>query len=339
MAKSRVKLVDIAQALNVSVGLVSSVLSGKSKENRISEGLTKKVIEKANEMGYQANQMARGLRTGKSGIIGIVVADIANPYFGKMARYIENEASKLGYQVMFGSSDEDANKLKSIVNLFISRQVDGLIIVPVNGSEEYLRKLKKQAIPFVFIDRYCENVEAETICTDNFEGGYQLTNLLVAKGCKKIAAFVYDTNVTNNIERIKGYEACLINAGMDTDKEPLVYEVGFKHMEQRLESSMKLALKNNCDAFFFANNALGVHCVKFFNEISKVNIPEDLKIVSFDNPEAFQVSVPSITCYEQPVEQMSARAVKVLFQRISNTLVGQNRTYLLPGTLIVRNSI
>ncbi|MBI9065344.1 MAG: substrate-binding domain-containing protein, partial [Marinilabiliaceae bacterium] len=316
---------------------VSCVLSGKAKENRISKNLAKKVIDKANELGYQTNQMARGLRTGKSGILGLVVADIANPYFGKMARFIENEAAKLGYQVMFGSSDEDSNKLNSIVNVFLSRQVDGLVIVPVNGSEEFLKKLKDQSVPFVFIDRYSEGVDVETVCTDNFEGAYQLTHLLISKGCKKIASFVYDTNLTNNLERIKGYESCLKSAGLYKGNEELVYEVGFKHMEQRLESSIKLALKNKCDAFFFANNALGVHCIKYFKD-NGVRIPDDIKVVSFDNPEAFQIVDPSITCYEQPIEQMSARAIKVLFDKIENRSLVQNRTYLLPGNLIVRNS-
>ncbi len=212
MSLKKVKLVDIAKEMNVSVGLVSLVLSGKAKESRISEGLAKKVALKAKQMGYQANALARGLRTGKSYIIGLIVADIANPYFGKMARQIENEASKLGYQVMFSSSDEDGVKQEELVSMFLSRQVDGMIIVPVANSEKLFSELQSQSVPFVFIDRYCEGINQDFVTTDNFEGAVELTNQLIEKGYKKIASLVYDIDNTNNIDRIRGYESALKNS-------------------------------------------------------------------------------------------------------------------------------
>lgn len=337
MAKKRVKLVDIAKELDVSVGLVSIVLSGKNKENRISDTLTQKVIAKANEMGYQKNKLARGLRTGKSGIIGLAVADIANPYFGKMARFIENEASKLGYQVMFGSCDEDSEKLNDLIDVFLSRQVDAMLIVPVNNSEKYLLALQEQPIPFVFLDRYCEGVNEDAVMTDNFEGGYQLSNVLVNKGYKKIAAFVYDTGLTNNKERIKGYISALKNANMYNDSEDLVFEIGFKHLETRLESALNAAIKKGCDALFFANNNLGIQSLKYFNRMN-IKLPQDLGIVSFDNPESFQISKPGVTCFEQPIEHMCTKAISILFNKIDGGLSEKKDLVLLPGNLIIRES-
>jgi len=337
MAKKRVKLIDIASALDVSIGLVSIVLSGKGKENRISDALSKKVIEKAKELGYQANQLARGLRTGKTNIIGLAVADIANPYFGKMARFIENEASKLGYQVMFGSSDEDPKKLNDIINVFLTRQVDAMVIVPVKDSKDFLHSLQDQTIPFVFIDRYCEGVDESSVCTDNFDGAYQLNNILISKGYKKIGALVYDTGLSNNKERIKGYVSALKTANLYDANEDLVFEVGFKHMETRLESALKTAMRKGCDALFFANNSLGIQSLKYFDKM-EIEIPTDMGMVSFDNPESFQIAKPGVTCLEQPIAQMCARAISILSDKIEGKGQEKNSSILLPGNLIVRGS-
>ncbi|MCT4589143.1 MAG: LacI family transcriptional regulator [Carboxylicivirga sp.] len=335
MKSKRVKLVDIAAKLNVSVGLVSLVLSGKAKENRISEAMAKKVIETANEMGYSVNQLARGLRTGKSGIIGLLVADIANPYFGKMARFIENEASKLGYQVMFGSSDENPDKLRQLIDVFVSRQVDGIIVVPVKGSDELLSKEAFQ-VPIIFIDRYCDNIQQDYVCSDNFEGAFQLCNVLIKKGFRKIAAMVYNTDLSNNRDRIKGYKAALAEAGLDVD-ENLIHEVAFQHLETRLEPALKSAINAGCDAFFFANNSLGIESIKLFNQ-SGIKIGEDLGMVSFDNPEVYHVVKPGITCYEQPIEAMSQFAVKLLCDKIKSKEKYINVNKMLTGNLILRDS-
>lgn len=335
MGKKRIKLVDIAKELDVSIGLVSIVLNGKAKENRIGDVMANKVIKKAEELGYRGNQFARGLKTGKSGIIGLLVADIANPYFGRMARYIENEASKLGYQVMFGSSDENALKLNELMNVFSARQVDGMIVVPVNKSEDFLERFQEQATPLVFIDRYVDGLDEDFVCTDNFQGAFALSNMLIEKGIKKIAAFVYNTEVTNNRDRIKGYTEALKKGNM-FDPE-LVYMVGYKAMEESLREAIHEAVEKGCEALFFANNSLGETSLKILSEL-KLKIPEQIAVVSFDNPDTFQILPPGITCFEQPMEQICHNAVKTLIGKIENREKRKAINLMLEGNLIIRNS-
>lgn len=337
LVKRKVKLIDIAKKLEVSVGLVSVVLSGKWKENRISEALAKKVVATANEMGYQKNQLATSLRTGKSGIIGLVVADIANPFFGKMARFIEDEALKRGYQLMIGSSDEDANKLGGILNVFVSRQVDGLLIVPVRNSGAIISDVVVDKVPFVFVDRYCENLEEDVVLTDNFEGAYQLCRVLVNKGYKKIATFVYDNNLTNNIERINGYKAALKNTRNKGQKEEYIYKIDFKNVENSLKIALKSALENKCDAIFFANNHLGILSLKYLNEMN-VSIPDEIGVVGFDNPEVFQIIKPGVTCFEQPIQEICEKAVDLLFKKIEGKELPEKHKMHLSGKIISRNS-
>lgn len=331
MAKKRTTLGDIAKELNVSVALISLVLSGKAKENRIGDEMTKKVIAKAEEMGYRVNVMARGLRTGKSGIIGLAVADIANPYFGKMARHIENEASKLGYQVMFGSSDEDAGKLNSILNVFQSRQVDAVIVVPVENSEKCLKNLNEH-VPTIFIDRECIGIEEDVVCTDNYDGSIKLNNVLIKEGYKKVAAFVYNLNLSNNNERIRGYVESLPDNCI-----PIIYEIEFGNVQSSLQQALQSAIENGCDALFFANNSLGIQSFKLLRQIDKL-LPSELGMVSFDNPEAFQISNPTITCFEQPMEEICMKAVSILANKIEGKESSKVQRILLKGKLIVRDS-
>ncbi len=335
MVKKRITLADIAKELNVSIGLVSMVLSGKSKENRISEDIAKKVNVKAIELGYQANIMARGLRTGKSGIIGLAVADIANPYFGKLARHIENEASKLGYQLMFGSSDEDAEKLSSILNVFRSRQVDGVIVVPVENTSACIKSIT-DSMPMVFVDRLCNDVTEDAIYTDNKAGAIQLNNLLIEKGYKNIAAFVYSLELSNNHDRIEGYIESIQNSKL-TSQSPLVFKIDFDNVKESLEDALENALRKGCDALFFANNNLGIESLKILHSINE-DLPMQLGIVSFDNPEAFHVSRPGITCYEQPIEEMSEKATKLLIKKIEKNRKKKPHVTLLQGELILRDS-
>jgi len=335
MPNKRITLSDIAKEMNVSVGLVSLVLSGKAKENRIRDDVAQKVLAKAEEMGYQANIMARGLRTGKSGIIGLVVADIANPFFGTLARHIENEAAKQGYQVMFGSSDEDPDKLDSLINTFHSRQVDGLIIVPVEESKTSLEKIQNQYIPTVLVDRECQGFQEDLIGTDNYLGGFELTNVLVKEKYKKIGAFVYDLKLSNNIERIRGYREAIQQA--DYEIEPWIYKVDFYNIEKELEKGLRKAIDESCDALFFANNNLGILSLKILWNIDK-KLPKEIGMVSFDNPEAFEISRPRMTSYAQPIEEISKQAVAMLISKMKNKQASINQRILLPGKLILRDS-
>ncbi len=338
MSEKRIKLSDIASELNVSVGLVSTVLSGKSKENRISDSLAEKVFQAANEMGYQANQLARGLRTGRSGIIGLIVADIANPYFGKMARIVENEAFKLGYQVMFGSSDEHPEKLNKLIQVFLSRQVDAMVIVPVRESKEHLLALQKQAIPVVYIDRYCEGIEEDVCCSDNADGTFQLTNLLLKRGYSKIAAFVYDLSLSINKDRVLGYQAALAAAKKYLHPSRVIsFEP--QRMERELRPVLETLLNQGYDGFLFANNSIGIQTMKLLEEM-KIKVPEQIGVVSFDNPDAFLLAKPGITCFEQSIEEICSRAVEIVAEKLDRetNIKTKSGIHSFKGKLIQRAS-
>src|SRR5690348_6062925 len=120
----KIALKDIAQHVGVSVALVSYVLNGKETEARISTDMADKIRRKATELNYQPNLIAKSLKSGKTNTIGLIVADISNPFFSGIARIIEDEAKKNDYVVIFGSSDEDADKQQDLIDVFLNRLVD-----------------------------------------------------------------------------------------------------------------------------------------------------------------------------------------------------------------------
>ncbi|TKG93451.1 LacI family transcriptional regulator [Puteibacter caeruleilacunae] len=337
---AQVKLSDIAKELNVSVTLVSLVLRGKAKENRISDKISKEVLKKAKEMGYQPNQMARGLRTGKSHIIGLVVADISNPFFGKIARQLENEAWDNGYQLMFGSSDENPEKSQRLIQSFVGRSVDGLIIAPTADSKEQIERLQQQKVPFVLIDRYFNDLKTPNVVVDNFDSSYEVTKLLIQKGYRRIAAISYSSGLQHIDDRVEGYKKALEDYSQDIDPQ-LMRAVTPENIDTDLQGIISELLSDdvNADAIFFATNIIGIKGLKILNKMNK-KIPEDIAIASFDNPESYALFPTSITCIEQPIEEIGKKALQELLKQINK---GKEKTetkdYVLKTKLLVGNSI
>src|SRR6476469_3766675 len=138
--KKKVSLKDIAQKVGVSIALVSYVLNNK-KQGRISEEISKKIRDTAQKLNYRTNQIAKSLKTNKTNTIGLIVADISNPFYSALARIIEDEAEKYNYTVIFGSSDENLKKSEKLIDIFLNRQVDGLIYAASENSEAQLEDL------------------------------------------------------------------------------------------------------------------------------------------------------------------------------------------------------
>src|SRR4051812_9251402 len=145
--EKRVLLKDIAAKVGVSIALVSYVLN--NKKGKVSPQMAEKIRRTAKEMNYLPNLVAKSLQSGKSHTIGLVVADISNAFFSRLARIMEHEAEKQGYTVIFGSTDESADKSQLLIEAFLNRQVDGLIIAPAAETEPQLQLLRKKRIPFV----------------------------------------------------------------------------------------------------------------------------------------------------------------------------------------------
>ena len=200
----KVSLKDVAKYLGVSTALVSYVINNKEKEARVSEKMAKKIRSAVVKLNYQPNQIAKSLKSGKTNTIGLIVADISNPFFSSIARIIEDEARKKGYVVIFGSSDESAEKSQSLIDVFLNRQVDAFIIAPAENTEKQIKALQETGLPVVLIDRYFPSIHVDSVHIDNFQAAYKAVEHLIKNGRQKIAMMAYDTNLPHIQERKRG---------------------------------------------------------------------------------------------------------------------------------------
>ena len=314
----KVSLADISKELGVSKALVSFVMNGKAEEKRISTEMTKKVLLKAKEMGYKPNYLAKALRTGKSNTIGLIVADISNAFFAKLARSIEDEAMKHGYNVIFGSSDEDSHKSIQLIDLFIDKNVDGLIICPSKGDAKYIEKLQNMNVPNVLVDRYFTNVDCNVVVVDNHEGSFKIVEDQIIKGNKRIGYVNFNVELTNMEGRLTGYKKALKTSGIPFD-ESLVKNVPFKGIEEETANAVRelLNMEKPIDAIYFANNHLAFLGVKFIKEYNS-NRKSLVSICSFDSFEFMNLLDTPLVYGVQSIDKLGKNAVDLIMKQINS---------------------
>ena len=336
MQKKKVSLKDIAKKVGVSIATVSYVLS-KDKESKVSLAVAERVKKAARELNYQPNQIAKSLKSGKTFTIGLILADISNPFFAHIARIIEDEASKKGYTVIFGSSDEKAEKSWDLIQFLINRQVDGFIIAPTEGSQEQIKYLKDQNIPFVLIDRCFPELVTNYVILDNFKAAFEAVDRLVKTANKKIGIIAYATELQHMKERINGYYEAMHENEIEVKKEWLT-QIDFFNIKDDIKSAIDEMLmdKNPVNAIFFTTNSLAVHGLKYLDELN-YRVPQNIAIVSFDEGEAFDFYYCPLTHIKQPLQEIGRTAVKVLIEQILDPSL-EEQQILMNATLIIRKS-
>ncbi|MCE6992141.1 LacI family DNA-binding transcriptional regulator [Dyadobacter sp. CY323] len=333
----KTSLKDIAQMAGVSTALVSYVLNGREKETRVGEAIARKVREIAKELNYQPNHLAKSLRSGKTHTIGLIIADISNPFFANIARVVEDEAKRNGYTVIIGSCDEHADKCWDLLNVLISRQVDGFIIVSTEGSENQIHYLKEQNIPFVLLDRHFPDIETDFVATNNYKASYDACIHLKNGGYKRIGLIAYRSDMYHMEERIRGYKHALLDSELEFQNGWL-REVHFETIEKEVKVAIDelLASENRVEALIFATYGLAINGLKYINEL-RLKVPSDLAIVSFGQAEVFDLYYCPITYLRQPLEMLGKTAVEYLLARLKNP-EEEVKQILMEAKLIARDS-
>lgn len=328
----RTSLKDIAQAVGVSTALVSYVLNNQ-KQGRIGKEIAEKIRATASKLNYRPNQIARSLKTNKTYTIGLIVADISNTFSSGLARIIEDEADNQGYTVLFGSSDENAEKSEKLIETFLNRQVDGLIIAPPANSEAQILELQKHEVPIVLIDRYFPSIEVASISINNFLATYNAVQHLVESGFRRVGMITYDSPLCHLMDRRKGY----VEAISDLKMQQFLREVDVRHDQQTTASALQELLSgdSHIDAVIFATNSLAIAGLRHLQTLP-IKIPDDLGIVGFDQTESFDFFHSPLTYVKQPMKEMGKAALSLLVDEINRTAAA--RHLVLDPELIIRAS-
>lgn len=311
----RVSIKDIAQVVGVSTATVSLVLTGKNKDGRVSKKMSEKIKQVADEMNYQPNRLAMSLQSGRSHTIGLLLADISNNFFANIAFYIQEYADQYGYSVIITNTNESGEKMGKMINVLKSRQVDGFIIVPTEDGESYIKELTRSKTPIVLLDRYFPNLPVSHIIVNNYQASFEATNRLIDAGCKTIALIIYDNKLPHMLGREKGYKEALTNKNLY--RPELTKRITHENITEDITRITKELLEENpkVDGIFYASNSISVNGIKQLLR-SGVQIPEEIKVVCFDKSEAFDFTPFPIPYIQQPIQEMSKKAVDVLIEQI-----------------------
>ena len=334
MKKKVLSIIDIAKQLNLSQSTVSFILNGKSKERRISEKTTEKVLKFIEEVGYKPNLLARSFRTGKTNTIGLMVEDIANPFFARLAGLIEENAYKNGYKILYCSTENDPAKARELIQLFRDRHIDGYIITPTEGINDDIDKLVNAGKPVVLFDRCFENGNHDYVILDNFQSTYKAVQHLVEQGYRDIGFITINSLQSQMQERLHGYE----KAVDDNRLSHYVKEIGYNLEDQNVIAHMVdfMTRKKKLDAVIFATNYLGISGLKAIRQMG-LAIPSGIAVISFDDNTVFDLHTPAITAISQPIEAMSVQLINILLDKLASKNVIDHKV-TLPGKLVVRAS-
>jgi len=335
-AMKRVGLKDIAEHLGVSVALVSYVLNGQAAAKQVNAETAIKIVEAAREMNYLPNQIAKSLKTQKTQTIGLVVADINYRFSTGITRAVEIEAKKNQFTVIYGSSHENRESFRDILKAFINNRVDGLIVVPVDDSQQEIKMLQHAGIPFILVDRNFPELKTNYITLDNYKAAYNATSYLISVGCERIAFVNYETTSFHLLERNRGYREALKDHKVRFDSKWL-RKVNSANREEEIPAAMDaiLSLKKPCDAVFFATDTLALHGLKYLNK-RKLRVPDDLSVLSFDESDAFELFYTSVTHSRQPLDEMGKLAVNALVDLMGNKKVETRR--MMEAELVIAES-
>ena len=314
----KVSLKDIAEKAGVSVTTVSIVLNGRAKDMKISEAMARKILALGEKMNYRPNHFAKGLRTGKTNTIGLIVDDISNYFFGHLANIVEEEADKLGYTVMFCSSENNEGKSRHILNMLVDKHMDGYIIAPTKAMLPELEKLVKEKKPAVLIDRYYQQLDSSYVTIDNVNGSLEAVNYLAKKGYRRIALVTNFTDQLQMIQRMEGYQQGLKQNHLKLDQQ-IIKKIPFGLTDEKVVKEIKDFVElneNKIDAIFFTSNNLGVAGLEALRSIEK-RIPDDISVICFDDNDLFRLGMPGISVVSQPIKDIAKKAVEILIQQIN----------------------
>jgi len=327
---------DIATKANVSITTVSFIINGKAKDKSISEAVIAKVQKIIEESGYQPNQIARSLRTGNSNIIGLIVEDISNSFFSKIARLIEDKAYKKGYKIIYSSTENNVDKAKELINLFKSRKVDGYIISPIKGIEDDIKMLLSENKPVILFDRNLPNLQSNYVGADHLKASYECIESFIKAGRTKIALVTTDVAVEQIEQRFEGYSKALADYKI-AENDQLVLKIHFNQGEEQTKAQMKtLFEENEIDAVLFATNYLAISGLKVLKEIGRT-IGENFSVIAYDDHEAFELHTPSISAVHQPLEEIAEAIIKLILSQLTAKTTIVNEEVIIPAKLVLRN--
>jgi len=331
--KAKVTLRDIAEATGYTINTISHALNDKAD---ISEATRKMIKDKACELGYIPNILAGSLRSGITKTIAIILGDISNPYFGIMVKEIESTAEKQKYNIFVINTDERKQMEDSAVYSALSKNVDGIILFPVQRSKNSIKLLQKSGVPFILVGRHFEDMETDYVISDDVNGGYLATKHLIDKGHEKILMINGAGCISCARQRIAGYKKALMENNIEI-RQNLIREIPFAPGSCKALIDSLIYDKVDFTSIFAFNDMLAWEAIYAFG-LHNIEVPADVAVVGYDNIQSKLFFPFPLTTINISKGKMAARAVEILLQKIDGINTDKHYNLVFDTNLVVRSS-
>lgn len=328
-----VTIQDVAQAAGTSVSTVSRVLTGSAAVSPEKRRAVEAAIER---LGFRPSHVARSLRTRTTHSISLLINDITNPFYSAVAKGVEAEATRHGYSVILGNTNEDPARELDYLRMLRDKQVDGAIFGPTGENAEAIRAIARR-MPLVQVDRRLEDIEAPAVLADNEGGAYRAMRLLIGRGHSRIGVVAWDAPITTMVQRTAGCERALREAGLPLD--PALFAAAPRFQPDEVPGTVHALLEaQRPTALFALNNQLGLGALRAIQD-QGLCIPDDIALIVFDDLDLFTLTTPPISAVDQPAFEMGQRAIQFLLERIQHGPERLSEVTMLPTQLILRGSV
>ncbi len=302
---------DVARQARVSTYTVSAVLN---KSAYVSPELTKRVVDAVKALDYTPNELARGLPTRKTRTIGMLIPDIANPFYAKVVRGVEDRLSEDGYSLILGNSHNDPGQQSKYLNLFRAKQTDGFILFAAAGVEAEIDKLVKAKRPVVFVGRLPKGFACDSVTADNQRGARLATEYLIRQGHQRVGIVLGQRSLSASADRVRGWSQALKKAKLAAREEHIGEGDWTAESARELTLAM-LDLKDHPTAFYAANFLMMTGVLRAVKERG-MRCPEDIEVVSSDDSDWLDVFEPPVSTVMTDSYAMGHQAAELLLKRV-----------------------
>ncbi|MFF4899872.1 LacI family DNA-binding transcriptional regulator [Streptomyces sp. NPDC001068] len=325
---TRPTMKDVAARAGVGLKTVSRVVNG---EPGVTPDTERRVQEAIDALGFRRNDSARVLRKGRTASIGLVLEDLADPFYGPLSRAVEEVARAHGALLINGSSAEDPDREQELALALCARRVDGLVVIPAGDDHRYLEPEIRAGVATVFVDRPAGKIDADVVLSDSFGGARDGVAHLIAHGHRRIGFIGDMPRIHTAAERLRGYRAAMEDAGIPV--EQAWTSLGVTDPERvRVAAEEMLSGPDRVTAIFAGNNRVTVTVIRVLAEL-----PRPVALVGFDDIELADLLHPGLTVVAQDAALLGRTAAERLFRQLDGTLLAPERIEL-PTRLVTRGS-
>lgn len=328
-----ITIYDVAREANVSMATVSRVVNGNPN---VKPATRKKVLEVIDRLGYRPNAVARGLASKKTTTVGVIIPDISSTYYSELARGIEDIATMYNYNIILSNSDQNKDKELHLLNNMLGKQVDGIVFMSGNVTDEHIDEFKKSAVPIVLAGTVEESGTMPSVIIDYEQAAYDATSYFINKGHTKIA-YVFGPlqEPINGVKKINGYKRALAEKNLEFNGDYIfdgdyTYDSGIEVAEKILE------LDEKPTAICVGTDEMAVGVVHGLQDNGYI-IPDNFEVISANNTRLSIMVRPQLTSIVQPLYDIGAVSMRLLTKYMNKEEV-TDHVVILPHRFEFRNS-